>query len=163
MPSLDIVSKVDPQTLDNALNVAKKEILNRYDFRDTKSTIELDKKTNTLEIVTENSMRLKAIIDIIITRMAKQGIESKSLDLGKEEYASGAMIRKEVKIKTGVDKESAKKIVKAIKDSKLKVNPSQMDELVRVSGKKIDDLQAVMALLRTQDVGIPLQFVNMKS
>jgi uncharacterized protein YajQ (UPF0234 family) len=163
MPSLDIVSKVDPQTLDNALNVAKKEILNRYDFRDTKSTIELDKKANTLEIVTENSMRLKAIIDIIITRMAKQGIESKSLDLGKEEYASGAMIRKEVKIKTGIDKESAKKIVKAIKDSKLKVNPSQMDELVRVSGKKIDDLQAVMALLRTQDIGIPLQFINMKS
>jgi uncharacterized protein YajQ (UPF0234 family) len=162
MPSFDIVSKVDPQTLDNALNVAKKEILNRYDFRDTKSTIELDKKANSLEIVTENSMRLKAIIDIIITRMAKQGLESKSLDMGKEEYASGAMIRKEIKIKTGIDKESAKKIVKAIKDSKLKVNPSQMDELVRVSGKKIDDLQAVMAMLKTQDIGLPLQFINMK-
>jgi cyclic-di-GMP-binding protein len=162
MPSFDIVSKVDPQTFDNALNVAKKEILNRYDFRDTKSTIELDKKANTLEIVTENSMRLKAIIDIIITRMAKQGLESKSLDMGKEEYASGAMIRKEIKIKTGVDKESAKKIVKAIKDSKLKVNPSQMDELVRVSGKKIDDLQEVMTMLRGQDLGLPLQFINMK-
>jgi cyclic-di-GMP-binding protein len=94
--------------------------------------------------------------------MGKQGLESKSLDMGKEEYASGAMIRKEIKIKTGVDKESAKKIVKAIKDSKLKVNPSQMDELVRVSGKKIDDLQEVMTMLRGQDLGLPLQFINMK-
>jgi uncharacterized protein YajQ (UPF0234 family) len=162
MPSFDIVSKVDPQTFDNALNVAKKEIFNRYDFRDTKSTIEWDKKANTLEILTENSMRLKAIIDIIITRMAKQGLESKSLDLSKEDYASGAMVRKEIKIKTGVDKESAKKIVKVIKDSKLKVTPAQMDELVRVTGKKIDDLQEVMAMLRGQDLGLPLQFINMK-
>jgi uncharacterized protein YajQ (UPF0234 family) len=162
MPSFDVVSKVDPQTLDNAINVAKKEILNRYDFRDTKGTIELDKKTSTLEITTENSMRVKAIVDVIITRMAKQGIDAKSLDMSKEEYASGAMIKKELKVKTGVDKETAKKIVKAIKDSKLKVTPSQMDEMVRVSGKKIDDLQEVIALLRKQDFGMPLQFINMK-
>jgi cyclic-di-GMP-binding protein len=162
MPSFDVVSKVDPQTLDNAINVAKKEILNRYDFRDTKGTIELDKKTSTLEITTENSMRVKAIIDVIITRMAKQGIDAKSLDMSKEEYASGAMIKKELKVKTGVDKETAKKIVKAIKDAKLKVTPSQMDEMVRVSGKKIDDLQEVIALLRKQDFGVPLQFINMK-
>jgi cyclic-di-GMP-binding protein len=162
MPSFDVVSKVDPQTLDNAINVAKKEILNRYDFRDTKGTIELDKKTSTLEITTENSMRVKAIVDVIITRMAKQGIDAKSLDMSKEEYASGAMIKKELKVKTGVDKETAKKIVKAIKDSKLKVTPAQMDEMVRVSGKKIDDLQEVIALLRKQDFGVPLQFINMK-
>jgi cyclic-di-GMP-binding protein len=162
MPSFDVVSKVDPQTLDNAINVAKKEILNRYDFRDTKGTIELDKKTSTLEITTENSMRVKAIVDVIITRMAKQGIDAKSLDMSKEEYASGAMIKKELKVKTGVDKETAKKIVKAIKDAKLKVTPSQMDEMVRVSGKKIDDLQEVIALLRKQDFGVPLQFINMK-
>ncbi|MFL5730448.1 MAG: YajQ family cyclic di-GMP-binding protein [Cytophagaceae bacterium] len=163
MPSFDVVSKVDPQTLDNAINVAKKEIMNRYDFRDTKGTIELDKKTSTLEITTENSMRVKAIVDVIITRMAKQGIDAKSLDMSKEEYASGAMIKKELKVKTGVDKETAKKIVKAIKDSKLKVSPSQMDEMVRVSGKKIDDLQEVIALLRKQDFGMPLQFINMKA
>ncbi len=89
MPSFDVVSKVDPQTLDNAINVAKKEILNRYDFRDTKGTIELDRKTSTLEITTENSMRVKAIVDVIITRMAKQGIDAKALDMSKEEYASG--------------------------------------------------------------------------
>jgi uncharacterized protein YajQ (UPF0234 family) len=163
MPSFDIVNKVDPQTLDNALNVAKKEILNRFDFRDSKSSIELDKKSNEIEIVTENSMRCQAIIDAIITRMAKQGLDAKSLDAGKEEYASGNMIRKDLKIKTGIDKEVAKKIVKLIKDSKLKVTPAQMDDIVRVTAKKIDDLQAVMQLLRGQNFEIPLQFVNMKS
>ena len=163
MPSFDIVSKIDPQTLDNVINVAKKEILNRYDFRDSKSTLELDKKNNSLEIVTENTMRLKAILDAVITRMAKQGLDAKSLDEGKEEYASGNMIKKDVKIKTGVDKDAARKIVKDIKESKLKVTPAQMDEMVRVTAKKIDDLQEVIALLRKGDYGIPLQFINMKS
>lgn len=163
MPSFDIVNKVDPQTLDNALNVARKEILNRYDFRDSKSSIELDKKTNEIEIITENSMRTQAIIDAIITRMAKQGLDAKSLDIGKEEYASGNMVKKDVKIRTGVDKEVSKKIVKVIKDAKLKVTPAQMDDMVRVSAKKIDDLQQVIQLLRGQDFGIPLQFINMKS
>lgn len=163
MPSFDIVNKVDPQTLDNALNVARKEILNRYDFRDSKSTIELDKKTNEIQIITENTMRVKAIIDAIITRMAKQGLDAKSLDIGKEEYASGNMVKKELKIKTGIDKEVSKKIIKMIKDAKIKVTPAQMDDMVRVTGKKIDDLQEVIQLLRGQDLGIPLQFINMKS
>jgi cyclic-di-GMP-binding protein len=163
MPSFDIVNKLDPQSLDNAINVAKKEILNRFDFRDSKSSIELDKKNNSLEIVTENSMRLEHIVDAIRTRMAKQGLDPKSLDLGKEEYASGSMIRKDVKIVTGVDKEIAKKIIKDIKDSKVKVTPALMDDLVRVTGKKIDDLQEIIALMRSKDYGIPLQFVNMKN
>jgi len=163
MPSFDIVSKVDPQTLDNALNVARKEIINRYDFRDSKTSIELDKKTNELQITTENDLKMNSIIDVIITRMAKQGIDAKSLDLSSEAYASGSMIKKEVKIKTGVDKEVARKIVKIIKDSKLKVTPAQMDDMVRVTGKKIDDLQMVMQLLRREDTGLPLQFVNMKA
>lgn len=163
MPSFDIVSKVDAQTLDNAINVAKKEILNRYDFRDSKTTIDLDKKTNELHIVTENSMRVNSIVDVIIARMAKQGLEAKSLDLSVEEYASGSMVKKDIKVKTGVDKEVARKIVKVIKDSKLKVTPAQMDDMVRVTGKKIDDLQEVIQLLRREDFGIPLQYVNMKS
>ncbi len=164
MPSFDVVNKIDPQTFENALNVAKKERLNRYDFRDSKSSIEHDKKSNELQIITENSMRLKSIIDVVITRMAKQGMDTKSLDLmGKEEYSSGNMVKKDIKIRTGVDKEAAKKIVKLIKDSKLKVTPAQMDDIVRVSGKKLDDLQQVIALLRRQDFGIPLQFVNMKA
>ena len=161
MPSFDIVSKIDGQTLDNAINNAKKEILNRYDFNDSKSTVELDKKTNEITIVTENDMRLKAITDSIISRMMKQNLDPASMDMGKEHYASGNMIRKEIKIKEGVDKETAKKIVKKIKDSGLKVQASIMDDQVRVQGKKIDDLQAVINLCRNEDFGQPLQYINM--
>jgi len=162
MPTFDIVSKIDGQTLDNAVNTAKKEILNRYDFHGTKSTIDLDKKTNTLIIVTENEMRLKAIQDAIIGRMAKQHLDPNALDFGKEQYASGNMIRKEIKIKEGIDKEAAKKIVKKIKDSGLKVQASIMDDQVRVQGKKIDDLQAVISLCRGDNFGQPLQYINMR-
>lgn len=163
MPSFDIVSKIDNQTLDNAINNAKKEILNRYDFNDSKSTVELDKKTNEITIVTENDMRLKAIIDSIISRMMKQNLDPKSMDMGKDHYASGNMIRKEIKIKEGVDKETAKKIAKKIKDSGLKVQASIMDDQVRVQGKKIDDLQAVINLCRGEDFGQPLQYINMRN
>lgn len=162
MPTFDIVSKVDGQTLDNAINTAKKEILNRYDFNDSKSTIELDKKTNELTIVTENDMRLRAIEDTIISKMVKQQLDPESMDRGKEHYASGNMIRKEIKIKEGLDKETAKKIVKAIKDSGLKVQASIMDDQVRVQAKKIDDLQGVIALCRKDNFGQPLQYINMR-
>jgi cyclic-di-GMP-binding protein len=163
MPSFDIVSKIDGQTLDNAINVAKKDILNRYDFNDSKSTVELDKKTNELTIVTENDMRLKAIEDSIISRMMKQGLDPKALDFGDEHAASGNMIRKAIKIKEGLDKEAAKKVVKKIKDSGLKVQAAIMDDQVRVTAKKIDDLQAVISLCRTEDFGQPLQYINMRN
>lgn len=163
MPSFDIVSKIDGQTLDNAINNAKKEILNRYDFNDSKSSVELDKKTNEITIVTENDMRLKAIQDSIISRMVKQHLDPNALDMGKEQYASGNMLRKEIKIKEGIDKETSKKIVKKIKDSGLKVQASIMDEQVRVQGKKIDDLQSVISLLRSEDFGQPLQYINMRN
>lgn len=162
MPSFDIVSKVDPQTLDNSLNVARKEIQTRYDFRDSKTEIDYDKKSSVIKVTTENSMRMTAIVDIVISRMAKQGIDAKSLDLSKTEYASGPNVKREFPVKTGVDKEGCKKIIKLIKDANLKVTTAQMDDLVRVTGKKIDDLQSVIALLRVNDVGIPLQFINMK-
>lgn len=163
MPTFDIVSKIDSQTLDNAINNSKKEILNRFDFNDSKSTVELDKKTNEVTIVTENEMRLKAIEDSIISRMIKQGLDPKSMDFGKEQYASGSMIRKEIKIKEGIDKETAKKLVKAIKDSGIKVQASIMDDQVRVQGKKIDDLQAVIALCRKENFDQPLQYINMRN
>ncbi|KAA8484381.1 YajQ family cyclic di-GMP-binding protein [Arcticibacter tournemirensis] len=163
MPSFDIVSKIDGQTLDNAINNAKKEILNRYDFNDSKSSVELDKKTNEITIVTENDMRLKAIQDSIISRMVKQHLDPNALDMGKEQYASGNMLRKEIKIKEGIDKETSKKIIKKIKDSGLKVQASIMDEQVRVQGKKIDDLQSVISLLRSEDFGQPLQYINMRN
>src|SRR5690606_29977960 len=148
MPSFDIVSKVDAQTLDNAINNAKKEILNRYDFHSSDSTIEHDKKTNIITIVTEDDMRLKAIIDTITSRMFKQGLDASSLDFGKEHNAAGNMIRKEITLKEGINKDVAKKIVAKIKDSKIKVQASIMDDQVRVQGKNIDDLQKVISLCR---------------
>ena len=162
MPSFDIVNKIDAQTLDNAINNARKEIVTRYDFRDSKTSIELDKKAMSLHILTENEMKIKAVEDIIMQRMAKQGIDPQVLDLGKEQYAAGNMVKKDLKIKEGIDKDVARKIVKLIKESKLKVEPSMMEDQVRVNGKKIDDLQQVISMLRKGDFGIPLQFVNMK-
>lgn len=162
MPSFDIVNKIDQQLLDNAINTARKEIQTRYDFRDSKSTIDFDKKTLSIQILTENEMRIEAMQDVIRSRMIKQKLDPLCLDFGKERYASGNMMRKDIKIKDGIDKETAKKIVKKIKDSRLKVEAQIMDEQVRVTGKKIDDLQQVIALVRSSDFEIPLQFVNMK-
>jgi uncharacterized protein YajQ (UPF0234 family) len=163
MPSFDIVSKVDAQTFDNAMNNAKKEILNRYDFSTSKSTIDHDKKTNVITIVTEDDMRLKAITDTIISKMIKQNLDPSSLDFGKDQYASGNMIRKEISIKEGLDKETAKKVVAKIKASGLKVQGSIMEDQVRVQGKNIDDLQSVIALCKKEDFGQPLQFINMRN
>src|SRR5688500_19012495 len=101
MPSFDIISKVDAQKLDNAINVAVKEITTRYDFHNSKSTVDLDKKTMMIHVLTENDMRMKAIEGIIISRMMKQGLDSKSLDFGKELYASGNMVKKDIKIRQG--------------------------------------------------------------
>ncbi|MBD3750740.1 MAG: YajQ family cyclic di-GMP-binding protein [Sphingobacteriales bacterium] len=164
MPTFDIVSKIDAQTLDNAINNAKKEILNRYDFHDSKSSIELDKKNNTVTVITENDMRLKAIIDAMISRFVKQHLDPKAIDLEKPFYSvTGNMIRKDILIKEGIDQQTAKKIVKKIKDSGLKVQASMMDDQLRVQGKKIDDLQAVISLCRSDDFGQPLQYINMRN
>ena len=163
MPSFDIVSKVDAQTFDNAINNARKEILNRYDFHSSNSSIEHDKKTNVITIITEDDMRLKAIIDTITSRMFKQNLDASSLDIGKEHYAAGNMIRKDIAVKEGIDKETAKKIVKKIKDSGLKVQASIMEDQLRVQGKKIDDLQAVIQLCRSENFGQPLQFIKMRN
>lgn len=163
MPSFDIVSKVDPQIVENSINVARKEILNRYDFHGSKTEIDFNKKELTLQITTENDMRIKAIVDIIITRGSKQGIDPRSYDVSKEHYASGAMVKKEIKLRNGLDAETIKKIVKAIKDTGAKVQSQKMEDTIRVSGKKIDELQMIMASLRNGHFGYPLQFENMKS
>jgi cyclic-di-GMP-binding protein len=162
MPSFDIASKLDAQLLDNAINVAKKDILNRWDFRDSKSSIELNKKELTISISTENDMRLDAILDAIHSRMIKQGLDPRGLDETKAHYASGPLIKKDIKVKQGIEKEAAKKILKDIKDSKLKVTAQIMDDIIRVSAKKIDDLQHVISLCRSGNYEIPLQFINMK-
>ncbi len=162
MPSFDIASKLDGQLLDNAINVARKDILNRWDFKDSKSTIDLNKKDLLINIATENDMRLDAIIDAIHSRMIKQGLDPRGLDESKEFYPSGPMIKKDIKVRQGIEKEASKKIIKDIKDSKLKVTAQIMDDIIRVSSKSINDLQGVIALCRKGDYEVPLQFINMK-
>jgi uncharacterized protein YajQ (UPF0234 family) len=162
MPSFDIASKTDLQTLDNSINVARKEILGRFDFKGSNSIIELDKKNVSLTITTEDEMRLDSIIDALRSRMIKQKLDPRCMDVSKEHYSSGMLIKKEIKIREGIDKENSKKLIKIIKDSKLKVTAQVMDDINRVSGKKIDDLQGVIAALRTSELEIPLQFINMK-
>jgi uncharacterized protein YajQ (UPF0234 family) len=163
MPSFDISSKVDLQTLDNAINTAKKEISTRYDFKGIHCDIDLDKKSFVLKIEIESEMQLRQAEDIIVTKAMRQGLDSKCFDLSKEFTASGKYVRKEIKIKNGLEQTDAKKIVKIIKDSGLKVQAAIMDDIVRVTGKKIDDLQEVIALMKGANLEMPLQFVNMKS
>jgi uncharacterized protein YajQ (UPF0234 family) len=163
MPSLDIASKVDLQTLDNAVNIAKKEIDNRFDFKGTHISFELNKKEMTIAIEVESDMKLKQLEDVLLTRAMRQGIESTSFDMSKEASANGKYVRKTITIKNGIDKDYAKKIVKIIKDSGLKVQPAILDDVIRVTAKKIDDLQAVIQLCRTSNIDLPLQFINMKS
>jgi len=162
MASFDIVSKVDPQTLDNAVNAAKKELQTRYDLRDTKGGIDLDKKANEITLSSENSMRVQALEDILLTRMVKQGLDGTCLDYSAEEQSVGAMIKKVLKVRVGLDKDVIRLIQKHIKDSKAKVDVQVQGDQVRVTSKKIDDLQQVMALLRQAKLEVPLQFVNMK-
>ncbi|MEZ5016470.1 MAG: YajQ family cyclic di-GMP-binding protein [Flavipsychrobacter sp.] len=163
MPSLDIVSKVDLQTLDNAINIAKKEIENRYDFKGSHVDISLNKKDMTVTVEVESDMHMRQVEDIILTKAMRQGIEANSFDMSKEAAASGKHLKKLLNVKNGLDRENAKKVVKLIKDSKLKVTPAIQDDLVRVSGKKIDDLQEVMKICKSAGLDVPLQFVNMKS
>lgn len=163
MPSFDIVSKVDSQTLDNAVNVTRKEITNRFDFKGSHVVIDLDKKSFVLSLEADSDMKMQQIIDVLISRSIKQGLDGQAFDLTKEGYQSGKVWKKEVPVRNGLKQEDAKKIVKMIKDSGVKVQAAIMDDIIRVSGKKIDDLQEVIAKCRNANFGIPLQFVNMKS
>lgn len=162
MPSFDIASKADVQLLDNAINVAKREIVTRFDFKNSKTEVALDKKNFIINITTEDDMRLKSVIDILRMRMMKQQLDPRCLDESKAHYPSGMFVKKELKVKNGLEKETSKKIIADIKVSKLKVSSQVMDDIVRVSGKKIDDLQSVIALLHSKDYEQPLQFINMK-
>ena len=163
MPSFDITSKVDLQTLDNAMNVAKKEIDNRYDFKGTHVNFELNKKDMVINVEVESDMKLKQLEDVLLTKAMRQGLESNAFDLTKEFTASGKYVRKTIPVKNGINKDMSKKIVKLIKDSGLKVQASINDDLVRVTGKKIDDLQAVIQAAKGWGLGIPLQYENMRS
>ena len=163
MPSFDLVSKVDLQTLDNAVNTASKEIKNRFDFKGNHVVIDLDKKDFKLNLEADSEMKLGQIIDVLISKSMKQGLAAEIYDLGKEPFQSGKIVKKEIPVRNGISQEDAKKIVKLIKDEKFKVQASIMDDIVRVSGKKIDDLQAVIQASKNWDLGLALQYVNMKN
>ncbi|NOT51174.1 MAG: YajQ family cyclic di-GMP-binding protein [Chitinophagaceae bacterium] len=163
MPSFDIVSKVEAQALDNAVNVTSKEITNRFDFKGSHVVIDLDKKDFIIKLETEDDMKMRQLIDVLISRAHKQGIAPEAFDASKEGAQSGKVWKKEVKVRNGLAQEDAKKIVKLIKDSGMKVQASINDDLVRVTGKKIDDLQEVIQLCKGANLGIPLQYVNMRN
>jgi uncharacterized protein YajQ (UPF0234 family) len=163
MPSFDIVSKIEIQRLDNAINAASKELSTRFDFHNSKTEVELDKKEMLIHVLTENDMRMKTIEGVIISRMVKQALEPGALDFGKELYASGNMVKKDIKVKQGIDKDTARKIVKIIKETGMKVQASIMDEQVRVTGKKIDDLQQVIAVIKKSSLELPLQYENFRN
>lgn len=163
MPSFDIASKIDLQTLDNAINVVKKEVENRYDFKGSHVSVELNKKENVINLETDSDMQMKQLEDILLTKSMRQGIEANAFDMSKEFSASGKHLRKAIPVKNGIDKDMSKKIVKLIKDSGLKVQAAIMDDVIRVTAKKIDDLQEVIQLCKSSSLDLPLQFVNMKS
>jgi hypothetical protein len=161
MPSFDVVSKVDVQEVDNAVNQVRKEIEQRYDFKGTHNEIDLEK--DTILILAADDYKLTAVTDLLKGKLVRRGVSPKCLDFGKKEPASHGTVRQRVAIIQGIDKERGKDVVKAIKESKLKVQAQIMEDQVRVSGKQIDDLQEVIQLLKGQDFGIELQYVNMRS
>ncbi len=160
MPSFDVVSKVDLQEVDNAIQQALKEIATRYDFRGSKSTITFE--NGELKIVADDDYKLNAVKEILLTRLNKRGISPKSLDMQKVEDASGSMKRQMIKIISGLDSEKAKAVNKYIKELKLKVTSETQKEQLRVTGKNRDDLQATIEALRSHDFGPPLQFINFR-
>lgn len=162
MASFDIVNEVNAQEVDNAVNNTLKEVSTRYDFRGLHTEAEFHKKENRIHIVAAESMKLQAVKDMLIKHFIKRGLEPKALEFGEEEGTSQGYVKMDVTIKEGIDRETAKKIVKEIKNLKLKVQPAIQDNQVRVTGKKIDDLQEVIQHLKGKNFGIPLQFVNMK-
>lgn len=163
MASFDIVNKIDLQKIDNAINTAVKELVNRYDLKDEDCEIELDKKTKSIKLQAKQEMALQSLIDIILSKFTKQQLDPRILDLSKDASPSGKHMYQTLPIKEGLDKETAKKVVNFIKDSKLKVQASIMDDQVRVTSKSIDELQATMAKVRAHDFEVPLQFDNMRS
>jgi uncharacterized protein YajQ (UPF0234 family) len=163
MPSFDFSSKVDLQTLDNAINTVKKEITTRFDFKGSHVVIELNKKDFKVNLEADSDMKIGQIVDVMINRSMKQGLAAEIYDLSKEPFQSGKVVKKEVLVRNGIKQEDAKKIVKLIKDSGLKVQAAIMDDIIRVTGKKIDDLQEVIQASKSWNLGIALQMVNMKN
>ncbi|MBI5472216.1 MAG: YajQ family cyclic di-GMP-binding protein [Ignavibacteriae bacterium] len=158
--SFDIVSEVNLQEVDNAINQARKEIVQRYDFKGSKSSIDLNQKEKTLTVISDDDFKLKSVIDILQNKLIKRGVPIKALDYGNVEPGAAGTVRQVIKLRVGIEKENAKLIVKMIKDTKLKVQAQIMDDQVRVSGKNKDDLQAVMKMVNSADLAFAVQYTN---
>ncbi len=156
--SFDVVSKIDAQELDNALNQTRKEIEGRFDFKNSNTLVESDGKKITL--TTSDELKLKNVVDMLQSKANKRGISLKAFDFGKVEPAAGNAVRQVVTLKNGISKDKSRPIVDAIKSAKIKVTTQYQDEQLRVTGKSKDDLQKAQQLLRELDIDVPLQFVN---
>ena len=165
MPSFDVVSRIDLQEVDNAVNNTRREVATRYDFRNTVTVIDFDRKEKKLKITAADEMKMEAVREMLLNHAGKRKIDLKAFKFGDVQPGAQTNVKCEVTLRDGIEQEMAKKIVKTIKDAKLKVQASIQGDELRVSGKKIDDLQAVIALLRAPGSGadVPLQFINMKS
>jgi len=161
MPSFDVVSELNMQEVDNAINQAKKEIEGRYDFKGSHAELNWDKKEVT--ILAEDDYKVQTMVDILQNKMGKRGIDLRALKLSDVEPAGGRLLRQKVTFSQGIEKEKAKEIVKYIKDAKLKVQPQIMDDKVRVTSKSIDELQTTMQTLKGVNFEVALQFNNMRS
>ncbi len=160
MPSFDVVSKLDRHEVDNAVHQAQKEVAQRFDFRDTSTEIEQSEEG--ISIRSSSEGRVDAARDVLEQKLVRRAVSLKSLDRQKVQPAGGSTYRQLIKLKEGVDTDKAKEIVKRIKGTKIKVQASIQGDLVRVSGKKRDDLQEAIAFLKGQDLDLPLQYVNFR-
>ena len=156
--SFDIVSEMNLEEVKNAIQIAEKEILNRYDFKGSKSEMSLE--NGDLVLVSDDDYKLEQLKDVMISKLIKRGVPTKNLDYQKVERALGGTVRQRVKLKSGIDKDDAKKINNAIKESKLKVKSQIQDDQIRVTAKSRDDLQAVMQLVRELALSVDAQFTN---
>jgi uncharacterized protein YajQ (UPF0234 family) len=160
MPTFDIVSKFDFSEVDNSIQNLKREITQRYDFKASKSEIVVD--DNNIIITTDDEYKLNQIHEMLKVQVTKRGIDTKVLDMGKIESAAGQSVRQSIALRQGIDRDLSKEIIKIVKDSKIKVQISIQGEELRVNGKKRDDLQEVIALLKEKEFNLPLQFVNFR-
>ncbi len=158
--SFDVVSQFDEQEVDNAVNQARKEVEQRYDFKGSNTVIDMNLKEKTITLHTSDDMKLRALHEILNGKMIKRGISLKVLDYGKEEPATGGSIRQVIKLKSGLESEQAKQITKMVKDLKMKVQAAIQGEEVRITGKSKDDLQTAMQTLKAQNFDFPIQFTN---
>jgi uncharacterized protein YajQ (UPF0234 family) len=159
--SFDVTTGVDLQEVDNAINQAQKEIAQRYDFKGSKSTIEFKRAENMLVLVADDEFKMRALFDVVQSKLIKRHVSVKNLDIGEVRPAGGDTVRREIKLKTALDTDTAKKVAATIKDAKLKkVQAAILGDQVRISSPSKDDLQSAMALLRGKDFGVELKFGN---